>query len=889
MDDLFSDDVGRRPGFRLHKLEVYNWGTFDSTNGGVHLVRPDGQTALLVGENESGKSTLVDALLTLLVRPGVRNYNVAAGGRKQDRDERSYIKGAYGRSSRDEDNHGDTRYLRPKGSHYSALLACFYNEDSNQLFTVAVVLYLASDGSVDKVYCIAPNERSIANDLAGLKSMDKLRQQMEKRGFRATKSYTEYHSWFAKLTNVRPKAMDIFNQTVAVKDIDNLNRFIREHMLESKPWSEKVAQLLSHFTQLSEAHQSLVRVRRQAELLEPVAQAGMEYREQAGRLDHLDRIANAADSFFRQKSIDILTPARATLKAELESVAATKKHLDEQIADKREECRHLQNEIDQAGGERLQQIPYLIQSNQTQATTKRENSRRYQDALREAGIREEVSDQATFVAVRNRTPALSQEVLQKIANGSDKKNALFLECSGIRTSLRLDESELAALAKRQGNLPEWMAALRRNLCADLRLPEKDLPFAAEIISVKTEERAWESSIEMVLHSFALSLLVPDRHYRNVSQYVDAKRVDDGSGRGQRLVYLRIGERKGSTSRPPLHSQSLLRKLALRDGHPLLPWVKAELEDRFDFLCCDTLEQFQTADGPAMTRNRHVKYRGIRHEKDDRDRTADPRYFILGWDNREKRRCLAEGIVQLKEQEGHLDRQITETEQTLTRLRGRQTALERIQEFKDFGEIDYAIHEQEIDALQREKKTLEDGNDAIRLLKQRLEKAKTAEQGLQDARDKVIGQETVGTKQLKDYEQFIANAKKTVKERKANGVFARHSESFSDLEAWFSDRPLTPATLIQQESEFKESRRTEIAQLQKEIEPVKTRVTTSMLRFLRECTEERADLEPQVAYLDSFLELRARIEREDLPRHEQRFKEWRRAGKGPRFRAGCVPW
>jgi uncharacterized protein YPO0396 len=34
--------------------------------------------------------------------------------------------------------------------------------------------------------------------------------------------------------------MDIFNQTVAVKDIQSLNRFIREHMLESKPWGEKV-------------------------------------------------------------------------------------------------------------------------------------------------------------------------------------------------------------------------------------------------------------------------------------------------------------------------------------------------------------------------------------------------------------------------------------------------------------------------------------------------------------------------------------------------------------------------------------------------------------------------------------------------------------------------
>jgi uncharacterized protein YPO0396 len=252
--------------------------------------------------------------------------------------------------------------------------------------------------------------------------------------------------------------------------------------------------------------------------------ASIEYREQAARLEHLQRMVDAADSFFRQKSIDIFTPARAALKADLEGVVVTKKHLDEQIADKREECRHLQNEIDQAGGERLQQIPFLIQNHQSQASTKRENSRRYHDALREAGIREDVSDQATFVVVRNETPSLLREVSLKIASNSDKRDTLLLECSGIRAALRDDESELNALAKRQGNLPEWMAVLRRNLCADLRMPEKDLPFAAEVISVKPEERAWESSIEMVLHSFALSLLVPQRHYHIVSQYVDAKRV-----------------------------------------------------------------------------------------------------------------------------------------------------------------------------------------------------------------------------------------------------------------------------------------------------------------------------------------------------------------------------
>ena len=70
-------------GFRLHRLEVFNWGTFD---GQVHSIVLDGQTTLLVGKNGAGKSTLVDALLTLLVKPGKsRNYNLAAGAKHTER------------------------------------------------------------------------------------------------------------------------------------------------------------------------------------------------------------------------------------------------------------------------------------------------------------------------------------------------------------------------------------------------------------------------------------------------------------------------------------------------------------------------------------------------------------------------------------------------------------------------------------------------------------------------------------------------------------------------------------------------------------------------------------------------------------------------------------
>ena len=55
--DFLADDT--LSGFRLHRLEVYNWGTFD---GRVWSLQPEGKNSLLTGDIGSGKSTLVDAV-----------------------------------------------------------------------------------------------------------------------------------------------------------------------------------------------------------------------------------------------------------------------------------------------------------------------------------------------------------------------------------------------------------------------------------------------------------------------------------------------------------------------------------------------------------------------------------------------------------------------------------------------------------------------------------------------------------------------------------------------------------------------------------------------------------------------------------------------------------
>src|SRR5688500_10231775 len=90
--------VEARSGFRLARLEVLNWGTFD---GRIWTLERDGRNGRLTGDIGSGKSTLVDAITTLLVPAQRIAYNRAAGAESKERSLRSYVLGHY-KSERNE-------------------------------------------------------------------------------------------------------------------------------------------------------------------------------------------------------------------------------------------------------------------------------------------------------------------------------------------------------------------------------------------------------------------------------------------------------------------------------------------------------------------------------------------------------------------------------------------------------------------------------------------------------------------------------------------------------------------------------------------------------------------------------------------------------------------
>jgi len=179
--DFGADDA--LSGFRLHRLEVFNWGTFDSR---VWTLNLDGRNALLTGDIGSGKSTLVDAVTTLLVPAHRVAYNKAAGADNKERSLRSYVLGHYKSERNEVSGTAKPVPLRDHNS-YSVILGVFHNEGYDQTVTLAQVFWI-KDAQVQpaRFYVAAESGMSIVDDFANFGSdIAQLRKRLRTVGGRS--------------------------------------------------------------------------------------------------------------------------------------------------------------------------------------------------------------------------------------------------------------------------------------------------------------------------------------------------------------------------------------------------------------------------------------------------------------------------------------------------------------------------------------------------------------------------------------------------------------------------------------------------------------------------------------------------------------------------------
>src|ERR1035437_188878 len=183
-------------GFRLMRLEVFNWGTFDKRVWSLDL---GGRNALLTGDIGSGKSTLVDAITTLLVPAQRIAYNKAAGAAAKERSLRSYVLGHY-KSERNEISGNAKPVALREASSYSVILGVFHNAGFDQTVTLAQVFWIKDAvGQPERFYAVAEKALTIADDFGHFGSaIEPLKKRLRKGGVTLFDTFPPYGAHFRR-------------------------------------------------------------------------------------------------------------------------------------------------------------------------------------------------------------------------------------------------------------------------------------------------------------------------------------------------------------------------------------------------------------------------------------------------------------------------------------------------------------------------------------------------------------------------------------------------------------------------------------------------------------------------------------------------------------------
>lgn len=856
--DFVADNS--RVGFRLQRLEVLNWGTFDKR---VWRYELDGRNGLLTGDIGSGKSTLVDAITTLLVPPHRLAYNKAAGADARERSLRSYVLGHY-KNERSEVTGSSRPVALRDASSYTVILGVFRNEGYDQSVTLAQVFWLKDpQGQPTRLFVAAERALAIADDFSGFGSdIAALRKKLRGAGCELFDSFPPYGAWLRRRFGIEhEQALELFHQTVSMKSVGNLTDFVRNHMLEPFDVGSRIEALIRHFGDLDRAHQAVLKAKRQVDLLTPLVEDGARHRLLAAEIQGWREARDQLRPYFARLKGELLDRRLGLLAGDAARLDAQIERLDAQREADRVEVGRLERALRDNGGDRLEELAAEIRRLEQEKVQRQKKSDRFRELL--ARIDETAPvDEAGFLTQQQGISQRAEDLRSRIAELDNRERDEDYAFRKGREEHAALSDEIESLARRKSNIDAAQVRIRDALCAALGIPEDELPFAGELIQVRDDERDWEGAAERLLRGFGLALLVPDTHYKAVADWVDRQHL------GARLVYYHVRQRKAAQG-AALHPQSLVRKLVIKPDSPHYEWLEQELRSRFDFACCDTGEQFRR-EARAITRAGQIKDPSGRHEKDDRSRIDDRSRYVLGWSNADKLRALRDERERLQAKLALLGQRIASIQQARNELRGRLDALAALSEFTRFADIDWMSLARQMAALTEERARLEAASDRLQELGRQLKEAQDrlaqTERKRDETRDK---RAEVATKQATAQELRSQTARIWDDTPLTEAQVAR-------LDDWRSqalgEHQLSVESCDNREQELRQWLQQRIDAEDKRLARLTERIVNAMRGFKEEFKAETAEMDVALAALPEYERMLTGLKNDDLPRFEARFKE-----------------
>jgi uncharacterized protein YPO0396 len=870
-----------KAGFRLQYMEVYNWGTFHER---IFKINPKGNNSLLTGANASGKSTYIDALLTLLV-PAKKDrfYNQSSGvDKKGDRTEETYVCGNYGNIQREGELSTTTQTLRDKST-YSVILASFSNTDQ-RIITLFQVRWF-SNGELKRAFGIAHVQLEIERDFGGFDSKGNWKKRLEKiynsnstkRKIEFLDGPTSYAERIAHLFGMRStKALSLFNQVVGVKVLEDLDDFIRTNMLEEQDSETEFIQLKESFLTLMDAKINIEKAKEQIAQLTPINEIATKLNEIQAESIRLNKSKELGVYWFVKKNVELAEKELSKQSEGLESLNLELNELRTKEESLKQEERTLSISIESDEvGSKIKDLEKEIKSFIGLKETRSKKLDQYNKIAQSVELGTNPSKE-TFKGNREKANEKKAELELKRLHNDERLRLSKNRREDLNKQIEEGIETIKALQKNKNNIAGREAEIRDDILEHIGATKEEIPFIGELIKVREDEKEWELSLEKILHNFALRLILPEKYYTRVTEFVNVTNLKG------RITYQRFRDftSLADMTTKNIAQNALINKLEFKPKSIYVDWLEDIITNQYNYACVTNLKEFSLYEEKAITKEGLIKLAKGKHEKDDRPHISRKENFVLGWDNKDKVRLLQNEIKNLQEKEKLALQENRQIEQSIKAIENQKESYSDVFKlFTKYDDIDWGTFADQIQEKEDQKAVLEKTNNRVQALQKQLEEVQRKLKQLSEVDIFSKGQDIfTQKKQMEDVNSEILEGNKILQ---ITGVV--------DIKEFASQNPeldmIEYSNLKTIQTEFQKELSKNLSELDKDKRANEDEVKLKINAFKQpsqEITDKFNDWRSDVSrlpesthleFISEYQTLLKQLVNDNLPKFEKKFNEY----------------
>ena len=608
--------------WRLAEVQVANWGTFHDAIYRVPIAR---RGHLITGPSGSGKSSLLDAIATVLTPDKWLRFNQAAQGpvkRGNERNTLTYVRGAWSRTEHEHEDRIVSSYLRPRAT-WSGIVLRFEDGAGGVLSLARLFFARATSSSSADINDLCLLERAEV-DLGELQEfvVDGLqtRRLQQAHPDALVTSNHAHGRFYARMRSTlgmdSEGALQLLHKTQSAKHLDSLDQLFRDHMLEQPTTFELAETATTQFGELQAAHDRVVQLRQQRDHLVGLRAHAQAHEAADAIARHATTLIEAVEPYRKRRTLGLATDERADLRTRLIALEDDERTAKDRLTRAQESVRVAEARAHERGGAQVEVLQDRRRSAEQHAHSVNERWQQLDADLRKVGVRGAPTSREEHAELM----ATIDQSLEQDGPAPGPSHEQQAELATARADLRSADRAIESARRSRSGVPGVLLDVRRSLAEELSVPEPSLPFAAELLDVRPQHEQWRGAIERVLRPFALTLLVRTSHLGAVRRWIDATPL------GTRVVVEEV-RADGSAPRPAADPRSLVNRVDVREG-AFHDWVVGRLSERYDYTCVDHPDEME-GHPRSVTINGQVRSSQTRYEKDDRWSVDDRRRWVLG--------------------------------------------------------------------------------------------------------------------------------------------------------------------------------------------------------------------------------------------------------------------